>query len=139
MRLVQVLALGQDLQAKGGGRQCQAHAQDNRRRFGLIEQKVRQQTQHHGGKPHLQRTDAEQRPAHGPQPSWRKLQSNHEQQHHHAHFRKACDVVRVAQQTQYRWANEDAGQQVAWHRAHFQPLRQWYQKHHGQQKNDCRL
>ncbi|MNE77844.1 hypothetical protein D3C80_1741970 [compost metagenome] len=60
MRLAQILAFSQHLQAEGGRRQGQAQAQHNGCRQRLAKQQVRQQTQDHGGQPHLQRTHAEQ-------------------------------------------------------------------------------
>ncbi|MNX93746.1 hypothetical protein D3C86_1259450 [compost metagenome] len=135
----QFLAFSQALQAKRGGRQGQTETQHDRTVQRLSEYKQRQHAEHCSRQQHLRQADAEHRLAHHPQPSWRQLKTNDEQQQHHAKFRDVRDAFRVADQAEYRRANDHPGKQITEHRPQLQTLGQGNGEHGREQKNDCGL
>jgi hypothetical protein len=71
----------------------------------------------------LRRAQPEDRRAHGPQPDRTKLESNHEQQHHHAELAEMEEfshIVEGIEGAEHVRPDDDAGGEIAEHRAHAQ-------------------
>lgn len=139
MGLGQFLALGEDLQAEGGGRQRQAQAEHHRAVHRLVEADQGHSADHQAGQQHLQQADAEHRLAHHPQAPRRQLQADDEQQQYHAHLGDLRDAFRVVHQAQHAGTDQHAGQQVAEHRAQLQALGQRHHEHRRDQEDHAGL
>ena len=130
----QLLAFGQQLQAHRGGRQGQAHA-DNQRRLPAIHAQRRDGGDGRGRNKHLQATGAEHLAPHHPQARRAQLQADHEQQHHHAQLGRGQHVVGVGHQRQPVRADRHAGRQVTQDRAQAQPTEQRHRDHRGDEED----
>ena len=133
-RRLQLLALGQDLQAEGSRRQGQRQAEHHRAaKFqGKAEPGNGGNHQARGG--HLYQAHAEHVPAHHPQAPGRQLQPDDEQQQHHAQLGHVRNGLGIARQTQAAGPDGHARHQIAQHRAQLQPLCDRHHQHRRQQE-----
>ena len=106
------IALGHDLQADSGRRQCQAHARNQADAPGQTKGPGSQE-QNAGADRHLRHAPAEDGAAQLPEALGLQLKSDHEQHQHHAKLGKMQDVVHIAHQTKAPGAHGNAGAQIA--------------------------
>ena len=139
MRAGQLLAFGQQLQAEGGGGQRQAEPQHHGHGKGLVEAEQRHRADHQSRQQYLGQAHAEHRLAHDPETLGRQFQADDEQQQDYAHLGQVADAFRVANQAEYRGADQYPGQQVAEHCAQLQALGQWYCQYGGAEEYHCAL
>ncbi len=122
----------QHLQHYGGGR----HGHDETDRDGALHGQSDQQgrsADRHGRRRHLRPAQAEDRAAQAPQERGPHLQPDQEQQDHHAEFGELHHIGLLADQAEREGADHRAGDQVAQHRAHAEPLGQGHGDHAGGQ------
>ena len=128
------VALAQDLQANGGGRQAQTQTRHQRggprhaERHGYAGEQ-------RGATEHLRAAPAKNRPAQIPQALWLKLQANQEQHQDHAKLGEMKNVLHIRHQAQPPGAYGNASAKIANDGAQAEFLGQRH-GHHGRREVD---
>ena len=123
LRGCDVAALLEDLHHDGGRREHEAHGGEERHHRGKSEQDADAGDQRAAGGD-LRHAEPEDLPSQAPQPRRLHLESDDEQEHHHAEFGDMQDRLRVGEQPQPERADHEPGRQVAQHRPETRPLEQ---------------
>ncbi len=133
------LPFGENLQAKGGGRQRKAGANDGRCVYRETKQVVARHADDQTAGQHLQQAGAKHLASHHPQSLRRQLQANDEQHQHHAEFGDGRHAGRVTDEAQLLRPDHDARKQIAQHRAQLEPLGQRHRNDRRHQEHQRRL
>ena len=112
----------QHLQREGGRGEREREPDEERLRRGQTKRDA-DCGKNRGGHGKLRRAQPEDRRAHGPQPDRTKLEPDHEQQHHHAELAEMEEfphIVEGIEGAEHVRPDDDAGGEIAEHRAHAQ-------------------
>ena len=123
-----VAALLQDLHDDGGGGQHEAHGGDERHHRRKSEQDA-DAGQQRAADGDLRHAEPEDLPPQAPQPRRLHLEPDDEQEHHHAELGDVQDRLRVGEQPQPERPDDEAGREIAQHRAEPDPLEQRHGDH----------
>jgi hypothetical protein len=118
---VHVAAILEDLYGKGGRGQREPEARDQRSLPGKQAGEISQARQHGARQDDLRTAEAEDVLAHLPQACRLQFQADDEEQQHDAELGDGQDLFAAADQPADR-ADDDAGRDIAEHRAEPQPL-----------------
>jgi hypothetical protein len=127
----------QHLEGERGGRQRKRQPDEQRRPRGKPEHRP-DRRQNEGGGEELRRAEAENGRAQCPQPDRAKLEPDYEQEQHHAELAELenlLDIVEGVERSQHIGADDDAGAEIAEHRANPEEAAERRSNSGGCQKN----